>query len=132
MNWNPKFYLVYPDEIIDQIPWPEECDYQCVAHFPSMLRQVLKIDAIGSEIKLVWNDWHRNEMLKRNNITSDQLENYLKSGCSILSFEDRDVMDKVATTLRNMGITNFVCVESYREVILQQAFYKENKRFNLV
>lgn len=133
MNSKPKFFIVYPYDMIDQIAWPEGCDYRCDANLPSMLEDVLEIkdDSIGSEVKLIWNSSHRREMLVKNNITYDQLEDYLHSSCSMLSFGDKDLRKKVVETLKKLGAIDFICVDSYRDMILQQAFYKENKKFNL-
>lgn len=47
----------------------------------------------------------------------------------MLSFISEGTMKRVAMALKNMGGENFICVNSYRDVILQQAFYRHNKKF---
>lgn len=131
MSWKPKFFIVYPDELIDQIEWPEGWGYRCVATLPSMLKEVLKVETIGSEIKLIWNDRHRNIMLEKNSISNEQLDDYLRANCSMLSFKAKGTMKRAVKALEKMGATNFVCVNSYRDMVLQQAFYRKNKKFDL-
>ncbi|MBD9179636.1 MAG: hypothetical protein EGP82_10770 [Odoribacter splanchnicus] len=131
MGWNPNFYIVFPYSLAYQINWPEGWGYQCVANLPLMLKEVLNVSTIGSEIKLIWNEDHRDTMIKKNEITYEQLDDYLKSDCSMLSFLSEGTMKRAVKALKRMGAVNFVCVSSYRDVILQQAYYRHNKNFNL-
>ena len=130
MSWKPRFYIVYPYSLVDQISWPEGWGNKCVANISSMLREVLNVSTIGSEIKLIWNDEHRYIMLEKNSITNKQLDDYIKSNCSMLSFISEGTMKRAVNALKSMGAINFICVNSYREVILQQAFYRHNKSFD--
>lgn len=129
MSWKPNFYIVFPYSLAYQINWPEDWKYQCVANIPAMLKEVLNV-SIGSEIKLIWNEEHRDAMIKKYDITYEQLDDYLKSGCSMLSFISEGTMKRAVKALKQMGAMNFVCVSSYRDVILQQAFYRHNNHFN--
>ena len=47
----------------------------------------------------------------------------------MLSFSAKGTMNKTAKLLNQLGADNIICVDSYREVILQQAFFKNNKKF---
>ena len=131
MSWKPNFYIVFPYSLAYQINWPEDWKYQCVANIPKMLKEVLNVSTIGSEIKLIWNENHRDTMIKKNGITYEQLDDYLKSDCSMLSFISKGTMKRAVKALERMGAVDFVCVSSYRDVILQQAFYRHNKHFNM-
>lgn len=129
--FKPKFYIVYPNRIIDEITWAENAPYRCGANFPGMFESVLKLpdNSIGSEIKLIWNNEHRNTIIQKNDVEYDDVENYLKADCSILSFEEQNIRDMVSMQLDILGGKDFVCVDSYRDVILKQAFYRLNKTF---
>lgn len=132
MSWKPNFYIVFPYELAYQINWPEDWKYQCVDNIPKMLKEVLHVGTIGSEIKMIWNEHHREVMLEKNNITDEQLEDYLHADCSMLSFLSPGTMNRAVKALEKMGATNFICVNSYRDVILQQAFYRHNKKFKIL
>lgn len=53
MGWNPNFYIVFPYSLAYQIKWPEGWGYKCVDNIPLMLKEVLNVSTIGSEIKLI-------------------------------------------------------------------------------
>ena len=128
--WKPKFYIVFPYSLTSQIEWPKEWGNTCVANMPAMLREVLKIKTIGSEIKLIWNYQHRQLILQKNCITNEQLDFYLKSDCSILSFLSIRTRKRAVKALKEMGGEGFICVDNYRDVIIQQAIYKQTGKFS--
>ena len=128
MSWKPKFYIVYADSMIQQVAFPEGWA-MCTANLPTLLRELLNISTIGSEIKLIWNLEHREIMLEKNGITNDQLDAYIKADCNMLSFTTKGTMRRVVKELKKMGCENFVCVDNYKDMILQQVFYQQNKYF---
>ncbi len=111
--------------------WPSDWGNVCPANLSPMLSEVLKVKAIGSEIKLIWNASHRHAVVKDNNVTYQQLEDYLKADCSLLSFQSVRTRTKAVKAIEKMGGKGFICIDSYREVILSQAHYHVNKSFPL-
>lgn len=95
-----------------------------------MLREILNVSTIGGEWKLIWNNNHRRQVIKQNNISSQDLDDYLKADCSMLSFSAKGTMTKTAKLLIELGADNIICVDNYRDMMLQQAFYKKNKKFS--
>ena len=53
MNWKPKFFIVYPDNMIHQIKWSDNWRVHCVSNLPEMLKEILNVSTIGSELKLM-------------------------------------------------------------------------------
>ena len=129
MKWKPKFFIVYPDKMIHQIKWPGNWASHSVSNLPEMLREFLNVSSIGSEMKLIWNQNHRWQVIEQNNITAQDLDDYLKADCSMLSFSAKGTMNKTAKLLIQLGADNIICVDTYRDMILQQAFYKKNNEF---
>lgn len=130
-KWMPKFYIVYPMPMVDQIQWPEDAPYRCAANLPGMLKLVLNTGAIGAEIKLIWNWNHRRIIMEKNDVTSDDIDNYVKANCCMLSFLSEQTRDRAAKVLRGFGGKNFIYADSYRDVILQQAYFFKNKAFKI-
>lgn len=129
-KWKPKFYIVYPMAMIDHIHWPEGAPYRCAANLTGMLKFVLNTGAIGAEIKLIWNWKHREIIMEKNNVSSEDIDNYVKANSCMLSFLSERTRDRAAKILKDFGGVGFIYVNSYRDVILQQAFYFKNKEFN--
>ena len=130
MKWKPKFFIVYPDKMIHQIKWTDNWGCHSVSNLPEMLQEILNVSTIGSEMKLIWNNNHRWQVIEQNNISSQELDDYLKADCSMLSFSVKGTMNKTSKLLIELGADNIICVESYRDMMLQQAFYKNNKKFS--
>src|SRR5687768_6049146 len=104
MNWKAKFYLIYPRKLVNEIKWPAEWGHQCSGNLADMLQEVLKIKSgIGSEIKLIWNDEHRRQLIKDYDITYRDLEDYIGADCSLLSFKSESLMNKTVKRLKEMG-----------------------------
>ena len=129
MSFKPKYFILFPYIMIENMTWPDNCDYRCAANLPSMLRQKLNVKTIGGEIKLIWNDEHRNIILKKNNITNEQLNDYIKSNSCMLSFLSNMTRKRVMKYMDKLNAIGYVCVENYRDVLLYQAFYQNNKKF---
>jgi len=129
-KWIPAYYIVYKDELAYMIAWPNDCSYRCVANLANMLKTVIK-KRIGSEMKFIWNDYHRNEIISKNNVTSEDIDNYVRSNTAMLSFMSSDVREKAVKGLIKLGANpnDFICVDSYRDVILQQSYYYKHKEF---
>ncbi|WP_250716472.1 hypothetical protein [Bacteroides fragilis] len=115
--------------MVDQIEWPKGCDYCCVANLASMLQDKLNCKSIGAEIKLIWNYEHREIIMEKNNVTSEEIDDYVKADCNMLSFSSERTRKRAVEFLTKIGGKNFICVNSYRDVILQQAFFNKNKTF---
>lgn len=130
MKWKPKFFIVYPDKMIHQIKWTANWRNHTVSNLPGMLREILNVSTISTEFKLIWNNNHRWQVIEQNNISSSQLDDYLKADCSMLSFSAKGTMNKTAKLLIELGADNIICVDNYRDMMLQQAFYKKNKKFS--
>ncbi|MDH6358953.1 hypothetical protein [Parabacteroides sp. PF5-9] len=128
-SWKPKYYIVYPMLLVDQIEWPEGCAYRCAANLPSMLKQLLNTKSIGAEIKLIWNDNHRRIIMEKNNVTSEDIDNYVRADCCMLSFLSERTRKRAAKLLTELGGKGFIYVNSYGDLILQQAYHYKNKRF---
>jgi hypothetical protein len=129
MKWKPKYFIVYPNVMNDNLKWPENWGNTCRANLAAMLRQVLNTKSVGSEIKLIWNDQHRYTVLKDNQVNYSQLDNYLKAECGMLSFLSQTTRKRADKALRQMGGEGFVYVDNYRDVILYQAHFRINKKF---
>ncbi len=48
----------------------------------------------------------------------------------MLSFISERTRARAVKKKKKIGGKNFICVNSYRDVILQQAFFNNNKTFN--
>ena len=129
MSFKPKFFIVYPHSSVESLKWECTTHYKCMAHIPNMLQELLKISTIGSEIKLIWNEQHRYEVIKNNNITYKQLEDYLKSNCSIISFSAKGTRKRALKEMKRLGAKEMFLVDSYREVIIAQSNYRNYKSF---
>lgn len=131
--WKPKFYIIYPRKMIEQLQKPESWGYLCPGNLSEALQELLNVKSIGSELKLIWNHQHRWKVIEDNKIEPADLDDYLKADCSLISFKTKFLMKRAIKKLREMGmIEDVVCVGNYRDVILQQAYYKRNGKFNIV
>lgn len=129
-SWNPKFYIIYPYNMINELEKPKNYGYLCAGNLSEALRDLLNVKSIGSELKLIWNNQHRWQIIEDYNLQPEDLDDYIKSDCAILSFESEFVMKRAIKQLKLMGAkSEFICVDNYRDVILQQANYKRNNQF---
>lgn len=129
MSWNPQYYIVYPTSMVEQIKWPEDWENTCEANLPAMLKEILNDKHIGSEYKIIWNNEHREKIIRECDVTYQQLEDYERANTNVLSFLSKETMLQAAEALKRMGAKNFICVDNYRDVILQQAFYRHSHNF---
>lgn len=106
-SWKPKFYIVYPRIMVDQIEWPEGCDYRCVANLASMLGDKLNCKSIGAEIKLIWNYEHRKVIMDKNNVTSEEIDDYVRADCNMLSFLSERTRARAVKFLTKIGGEEF-------------------------
>lgn len=105
MNFKSNFFILYDNSINKQIKWPEQWGNTCMANLAPMLREVLNTTAIGSEIK------------------------YIKANCGSLHFQSKGTRKRALIALQNMGATNLICVDNYRDVLIYQAYFHNNKTF---
>ena len=132
MTFKSKYYIVFPRKMVEEIEWPEGWGNQCAGNVAEMLRDHLEIKRIAGELKWFISESHRWEVIRDHNITYQDTENYIKSDCSTLHFNSKIAMKKAETALKKMGAKKLVCVDSYREVILQQAYYQLYRQFKPV
>ncbi|WP_435624487.1 hypothetical protein [Flagellimonas sp.] len=100
-----------------------------MAHIPNMLHELLNVKSISGELKLIWNDWHERELVKKYDVTYKQLEHYVKADSGMLSFSSERTRDRAIRELKRLGADEFYLVDNYRDVILSQAHYYENGTF---
>lgn len=129
MRFKPKYYIVHLYSLSDEITWPEGWGNRCPANLIYLLREQLKNEKIGGEIKCIWNDSHRMEILRKYEITYEQLDNYLKADCTIISFQSKGTRKRALKFLENHGAKSFICVDNYRDVLTTQAYYSLNNKF---
>ena len=131
MSWKPKYFIIYPYKMINELTKPENYGYLCAGNLSEALRDTLKVKSIGSEIKLIWNNQHRWQLLKDYELDGNDLDDYIKSECSILSFKSQFLMKRTIKQLKIMGAkSTMICVDNYRDVIIEQAHYKRNGSFS--
>lgn len=130
MKWNPKYYIVYPRKMIYELKKPDGWGYLCSGDLPEALQLLLNTKAIGGEMKLIWNEQHRWNVIRDNKIEYNDLEDYIKSDCSMISFKTEFMMNRALKKLKEMGSkSEVICVDNYRDVILNQANFKRFGKF---
>ncbi len=129
MSWKPKYFIVYPHKSVDNLRWECTTHYACMAHIPNMLRELLGVSTVGREIKLIWNFQHQSEMKDKYNISYQQLEDYIKSNCSMLSFTAKGTRKRAIKELKRLGAKELCLADSYRDMMLMQAFYRNHQSF---
>lgn len=130
-RFNPKYYIIYPRKVIDELTPPEGWSLY-PGNLGDALKELLNVKAIiGSEIKLIWNSGHRWSIIQDYNITPEDLDDFLKADCSLLSFETAALRNRVLKQLKKMGLkTEVASVDCYRDVLLQQAQYHRHGCFS--
>lgn len=126
-----NYFIVYPHKIIGELTPPEgwSCLYPGI--LPDALRDVMKVKSIGSEFKMIINERHRWSIIEDYDITSDDLDKYLSSDCSLLFFSTENLRNRALKQLQKMGLRSDVaCVDNYRDVLLQQATYSRTGTFS--
>ena len=117
--------------MINELTKPEGYGYLCAGNLSEALQDLLNVKQIGSELKLIWNNQHYYQVIKDNNILPEDLDDYLNAECCIISFKTEFTMKRALKKLKSMGMTSeIICVDNYRDVILQQANYKRTGEFN--
>lgn len=124
-----KFYLLYKHGMEDIIKWPEKWGNTCRGNIAPMLQEVLNTGAVGSEIKLIWNDHHRRTLIRTYGITHQQLEDYLKANTGSLLFQSAGTRSRAIKALHKMGATELYAVDDYKNVMLYQAHFKNHGEF---
>lgn len=130
MAFKPKYYIVYPYKSVENLKWECTTHYACMAHIPIMLKELLNVKTIGSEIKWIIDSRHKQELIEDYNVTSEDLENYVKSSCSIITFKSKGTRKRALKEMKRLGATEMYLADSYREVILSQAHYRLHKNFS--
>jgi hypothetical protein len=126
-----NFFIVYPRKVIDELIPPEgwSCLYPGI--LADALRDAMKVKAMGTEMKIIWNEQHRWSIIKDYDITYEDLEAYLKADCSLLFFQTESLRNRTLKQLQKMGLKSDVAsVDNYRDVLLQQATYHRTGAFS--
>lgn len=122
---NPKYYIVYPYKMTDEIIVPKGW-----GSFPHAITVLLKeltgAKYLGSEIKWILDNNHRRSLIEEYNVTDQDIEDYLKSRCHIFSFTNKIHRNKAVKELIKMRAKTFISVDGYRDVLLTQAYYTRN------
>lgn len=129
MSWKPKYYIVFSDKSMDDLKWECTTHYQCYAHIPNMLQELLGVSTIGGELKICFGWWHKSEMVKKHNVTYDEIDDFFAANTHILSFSAEGTRKKAVKQLLRLGAKGLCLVDSYRDAILYQAYYHKNKSF---
>lgn len=129
MKFKSKFFIVFPRKLVKEISWPDKWGNQCVGNLPDMLREVLGIKSISGEIKLIWNEDHRWRIKEDNQVSHHEIDDYIKADCNSLHFASEKSMKRAAKELTDRGGKGFISLDNYRDVIIQQAYYKRNNSF---
>lgn len=124
MGFKSKYYIVFPRKMVEEIKWPQGWGHLCAGNVAEMLRELLGIARIAGEIKFLVSESEKWKISSDYNVSYEDIEHFLNSPCSTLHFNSKIAMKKAETTLKKMGATKLICVDSYREVILQQGYYK--------
>lgn len=130
MSWKPKNYIIYSYKIIDELEKPDGWGYLCAGNLSEALCELLNVKSIGSEIKLIWNNQHKWQLIEDYKLEPIDLEDYIKADCSVLSFKTEFLMNRALQQLKKMGATSdIICVDNYRDVILNQAYFHRTGKF---
>lgn len=129
MSPKAKYFIVYKHGMEDQIQWPKGWGNTCRGNIHRMLQELLHVDSIGSELKLIWNSAHERIILTDYNITHQQLNDYLNAKCGTLIFKSKKVRNHAEKALKKMGAENLALVDNYRDVLLCQAHYYNHGEF---
>lgn len=124
-----KFFIIYKHGLEEEIQWPEGWGWTCRGNLGAMLQEVLKVNAIASELKGFWNDRHRRDTMSEYSLTHDQLESYVRSKTGSLHFQSRSTRDRAMKALFDMGATELAPVDTYREVLTFQAHFHDHGVF---
>ena len=129
MSWKSKYFILFKDDLNWKIKWPEGWGNQCPANLAPMLQEVLKTKAVGSELKLIWNWAHERDMITKYEITYQQLYDYVKANVGSLHFQSEGTRKRAVKALLEMGATNLVLVDNYRDLLLYQAHFRNTGEF---
>lgn len=110
--------------------WPENTPYRCPGNLSEMLCRVFKTERIGSEIKCLLNDKHIRDLINDHKVTYEDLSNYRDAKCSMIYFQSSMLRRRAELLLDKLGKpAEYVSVDDYRDVILQQANYFKTNSF---
>lgn len=129
MTKKQKYYIVYPHKSVEDLQWECTTHYRCRAHIPNMLQQLLGVKTVGDEIKLIWNHQHEAQMIKEYEVTYSQLRDYIKASCCMISFTAKGTRKRAIEHLKRLGAKEMCLSDNYRDVIILQAHYHNNKSF---
>ena len=66
-------------------------------------------------------------MIERFNITYQELDDYIKSDCGMISFASQVTRKRALKELKRLGAKDMCIADSYKEMMLIQAHYRRNK-----
>ena len=129
MRFKPKFYIVYPHSSVNDLEWECTTHYRCMGHIPNMLQELLNVKTIGSEIKWIIDNHHRYSLMEKYNVTSEDIDNYVKSNCGLISFTAKGTRSRALKEMKRLGAKEMYLADGYRDVLLSQANYRLYKTF---
>ncbi len=121
MKFKPKFFIVIPHSSINNLVWECTTHYPCMAHIPHMLRELLNVKTIGREIKWIVNQEHRLSVMKKYNVSWEDIDDYLRADASMISFSAKRTRDRAIKELKRLDIGKIYACDSYRDMLLKQA-----------
>ena len=124
-----KHYILYEHGMELLINWPDGWGNTCRANIPSMLKEVLNVKSISTEIKGILGSWHHREIVTNNEVTYQDVEDYVKSSTSSIHFQSPGTRKRAVKALMKMGAESLVLVDSYRDLILYQAHHYNHGKF---
>lgn len=129
MSFKSNYFILYKHGMEDKIQWPEGWGNTCRGNIAPMLQEVLNNNAIGSELKLIWNLNHEMDVRRKHDLTHDQLHDYIKADIGCLHFQSKGTRKRAAKALERMGANDLVFVDNYRDVIVFQAHFRNHGEF---
>ncbi len=127
MSFKRNFFLVIPRPSVDNLIWECTTHYKCIGNIPDMLRELLNVKTIGSEIKWVVNTEHRLNIMRKHNVSWDDIDNYLQADAFMLAFSAKRTRDRAIKELKRLKAGEMYLCDSYRDMLLKQAELGKSK-----
>lgn len=129
MSWKPKYYIVYSHATVENLRWECDTHYRCMGHICYMLQGLLNVKTIGSEIKWILGGWHEAQLVKDHGVTYQEISDYVKSRCCMLSFTAKGTRKRALAEMQRLGAKEMYLADSYGDMMKAQAHYKNHNKF---
>jgi hypothetical protein len=123
-----NYYIIISYKEIEKLTWSSGRNV-CPANLAYLLREELNDSSIDTELSLIWNDEHRQIILKKYEVDYFTLEDYTKSSSKMLSFQSDENRQKAIEYLKAKGVENIYSCNSYRDMIIAKAHFYNNNKF---